>query len=423
MMKSFTKNSIGLLMAFLCFGLGAMAQTKLSGTVTDATTNEILAGVNIAIKGTVSGTTTDVKGNFVLNTTVKPPFQLAVSFVGYETVIRDIKGNETSIKISLKEQAIMGQEVVIAASRVEETVLKSGSSIEKMDIRTIQQSAAPSFYDALVNMKGVESSQQSLTFRSINSRGFNANGNVRMVQLIDGMDSQAPGLNFSVGNVAGISELDVESVELIPGAASALYGPNAINGILLMNSKSPFLYKGLSAQNKVGLMHVNDPSGVKASPYNDFAIRYATSWNDRLAVKVNFAYLNANDWNANNTRDINANLVDGSTRETNPNYNGVNMYGDETSTNIRDVANSMVKAGVLPAAAVGLVPNINVSRTGYKESELADYTTKSLRTNASLHRSSIARQFRLRNYCLYGCRSLFNQKFPDWTVQNRAKRR
>ncbi len=384
-MKSFTKHSIGLLMAFLCLGMGAMAQTKITGTIIDATTNEVLAGVNIAIKGTVSGTTADAKGNFVLNTTVKPPFQLAISFVGYETFIKDIKGNESNIKISLKEQAIMGQEVVIAGSRVEETVLKSSTSIEKMDIRTIQQSAAPTFYDALVNMKGVESSQQSLTFRSINTRGFNSNGNVRMVQLIDGMDSQAPGLNFSVGNVAGISELDVESVELLPGASSALYGPNAINGILLMNSKSPFLYKGLSAQYKVGAMHLDDPNGVKASPYSDFAIRWAKSWNDRFAVKVNFAYLNANDWAAGDARNTNANLDPNSTRDTDPNYNGVNLFGDETSTNIRDVANSMVRAGVLPAAAVGLVPNINVSRTGYKESELADYTTKSLRTNLSLH--------------------------------------
>src|SRR3546814_20118035 len=77
-----------------------------------------------------------------------------------------------------------------------------------------------------------------LTFRSVNTRGFSFNGNTRLVQLVDGMDNQAPGLNFAVGNVVGMSELDVESVELLPGAASALYGPNAINGLLLMNSKS-----------------------------------------------------------------------------------------------------------------------------------------------------------------------------------------
>lgn len=383
MNNHFTKLILGL--ACVLISIGAFAQTKISGKITDESTKEGLAGVNIAIKGKVVGTTTDVKGNFSLSTSIATPFTIQISYVGYETQEVVVNGSRSDLNVTLKEQAVMGQEVVVSASRVEESVLKSGSSIEKMDIRQIQQTAAPTFYDALVNMKGVESSMQSLTFRSINTRGFAGNGNVRMVQLIDGMDSQAPGLNFSVGNVAGISELDVESVELIPGAASALYGPNAINGIILMNSKSPFLYKGLSAQVKTGMMHFNDPTGAPTSPYYDASIRWAKSWNDKVAVKVNFAYLTAKDWNAADSRDIDANLNPSSTRNTNPNYNGVNFFGDETSSNIRTVANSMVSAGVLPAAAVGLVPNINVSRTGWKESELANYDTKSLRTNASLH--------------------------------------
>lgn len=385
MRKIFTELTLSLILVMTIAVVGAFAQTKISGKVTDADSKEGLAGVNIVIKGKVIGTTTDVKGEFSLTTNTAPPFVIQISYVGFETQEMEIKGATSNIQIALKEQAVMGQEVVVSASRVEETVLKSSASVEKLDIRAIQQTAAPSFYDALVNFKGVESSQQSLTFRSINTRGFNANGNTRMVQLIDGMDSQAPGLNFSVGNVAGMSELDVESVELIPGAASALYGPNAINGILLMNSKSPFLYKGLSAQVKGGMMHFNNPTGQKPSPYGDFAVRWAQSWNDRFAVKVNFAYLQAEDWAASNTADINANLNPSSNRQNNPNYNGVNIYGDETSANIQGIARSMISAGVLPAAALGLVPSVSVSRTGYDERDLADYKTKSLRTNASMH--------------------------------------
>ena len=353
MRKLFT--SVILTMLCLCVSISLYAQTKLSGKITDEATKEGLAGVNIAIKGKVVGTTTDVKGNFSLTTSVPAPFVIQISYVGYETQEISISGSRSDINVTLKEQAVMGQEVVVSASRVEETVLKSGASIEKMDIRQIQQNAAPSFYDAIVNMKGVESSMQSLTFRSINTRGFAGNGNIRMVQLIDGMDNQAPGLNFSVGNVAGISELDLESVELIPGAASALYGPNAINGIVLMNSKSPFLYKGLSAQVKTGLMHVSDPTGAGASPFYDASVRWAQSWNDKVAVKFNFAYLTAKDWNANDTRDIDQNLKDGSTRDTNPNYNGVNVFGDETSANIRSIANSMVSASS-PSASGTLAP-------------------------------------------------------------------
>lgn len=154
---------------------------------------------------------------------------------------------------------------------------------------------------------------------------------------------------------------------------------------MLLNSKNPFRYQGLSAYAKTGILHLNDPSGAKASPFYDAGFRWAKSFNDKWAFKVNLSYLTAKDWQAANYADINANLVPGSTRQTNPNYNGVNVFGDETSANIRDVANQMVAAGRLPAAAVALVPSQNVSRTGYLENQLADYTTKNLKTNASLH--------------------------------------
>src|SRR3546814_2763451 len=131
-----------------------------------------------------------------------------------------------------------------------------------------------------------------LTFRSVNTRGFSFNGNTRLVQLVDGMDNQAPGLNFAVGNVVGMSELDVESVELLPGAASALYGPNAINGLLLMNSKSPFTYQGLSAYVKTGLMSASNRTQTNTAFY-DVAVRFAKAFTAQFAFKANIAYLKA----------------------------------------------------------------------------------------------------------------------------------
>ncbi|MCZ8163502.1 MAG: TonB-dependent receptor plug domain-containing protein, partial [Microcystis sp. LE19-196.1B] len=244
-----------------------------------------------------------------------------------------------------------------------------------------------SFYDALNNMKGVEMSTQSLTFKSFNTRGFNANGNVRTVQMIDGMDNQAPGLNFSVGNIVGISELDLESVELLPGASSALYGPNAINGILLMNSKNPFQYQGLSANVRTGIM--NESSRTQPSTgFYDFSARYAKAFSDKVAFKVNMSYLRADDWQANDFRD--QSLLNGSTIATgslanNPAFNGVNIYGDETNVNMSSIAQQMVTAGALPRAALAVIPQTFVSRTGYRESDLADYGTKSLKLNAALH--------------------------------------
>src|SRR5690606_2919210 len=172
---------------------------------------------------------------------------------------------------------ILGNEVVISASRTPERILESPVSVERMGIAAIKELSAPSFYDALVNMKGVEVSTQSLTFKSVNTRGFNANGNTRFNQYVDGMDNQAPGLNFSVGNIIGISDLDLDNVELLPGASSALYGAGGISGTMLMTSKNPFNYQGTSFSFKTGVNHVND-ANTSNQQFNQLDVRMAKAW-------------------------------------------------------------------------------------------------------------------------------------------------
>ncbi len=366
------------IMLLVCLAFGwqnadAQRVTSISGKITDAQTGEALVGANIAVKGTVTGTISDTEGNFALTANQEPPLTLIFSIVGYRSQELVITTNAvTGLNIKMAEGFILGQEVVVSASRVEESILQSPVSIEVMDIIAIREAAAPSFYDALANLKGVEMSTQSLTFKSFNTRGFNANGNVRTVQMIDGMDNQAPGLNFSVGNIAGISELDLESVELLPGAASALYGPNAINGILLMNSKNPFQYQGLSANVKTGIMNeqgrqAEDGSSLGSTGFYDVSIRYAKAFNDKVAFKVNLSHMQANDWQANDQRDMSLNNgfgLETGTRQNNPGFNGVNVYGDENAT---------------------LIGSTFVSRTGYLERDLADYDVFSTKINAALH--------------------------------------
>ena len=365
----------------------SFAQTKVSGTITDATTKEPLIGVSVQVKGKVVGTITNTKGEFSFSVSTPPPFTLLISSVGYESQEMAVSGNSASINVALKEQAVLGQEVVVSASRVEESVLKSAAAIEKMDIRTIRETASPSFYDALANMKGIDMTTQGLLFKSINMRGFGATGNPRTVQMIDGMDNQAPGLNFPVDNIVGMPELDVESVEVLPGAASALYGPNAINGLVLMNSKSPFLYQGLSATVKAGVMSASNRDVVN-TPMTDFSMRYAkASKNNKFAFKVNLAYITAKDWQATNYSNLNLGGQQTGSRGagTKTDYDGMNVYGDEVQANMTTVANGLIAAKLLPSAALGLIPNVNVSRTGFLEKDLVDYNTKSFKTNLAAH--------------------------------------
>ena len=400
MIRNFTKMSFGLILMAISFS--SLAQTTVSGEVTDES-GEGLIGVNVLVEGTVLGTISDINGNFSLTVRSAPPFTLVVSYVGYETQKFEITSSSDQINVQLSESTLLGQEVVVSASRVEESTLKSPVSIERMDILDIQNAPTPDFYSGIRNMNGVDFSTQSLTFKSINARGFGSNGNNRFVQLIDGIDNQAPGLNFPVGNVVGITELDLESVELIPGAASALYGPNAIQGILLMKSKSPFDYQGLDFYSKLGVTHV-DEEDHPMSLYRDQGLRYAKAFNNKFAFKLTASWLNAQDFigvdqrdqsfERNRTGTIEGSL--GSNRANNRRYDGVNTYGefDISVGQIADIAiagaqasGDLATAGSLTAIRSFLPNDINgtFTPTGYSEADILDNTTESLKFGTALH--------------------------------------
>ncbi|WP_143961463.1 TonB-dependent receptor [Litoribacter populi] len=394
-MKIFTSKMW--LSVFLLFAIVSLApftvlaqQTNISGTVTDAETGETLIGVNIVVKGKVIGTITDNNGRFSLRVNQEPPMTLVFSMVGFASQELTInESNVSNLKISLMEQTMLGQEVVVSASRVEESILQSPVTIEKMDILAIRETPADNYYKGIANLKGVDVTTSSINFQIINARGFNSTGNTRFVQLTDGMDTQAPALNFPIGNLNGPSELDVESVEFIPGASSALYGPNAFNGILLVNSKNPFEYQGLSAFYQQGVNHINGRPGEpqSAQPMYQGSIRYAHAFNNKFAFKVNGSFMRAEDWYGTDRTDLNR-AAQGDL-PFNPGANAVHVFGDEVSNNIGLLRNV---AGVQQAAqGMGLggylssIPDQVVSRTGYDERHLVDYGAENYKLNAALH--------------------------------------
>ncbi len=387
MIRNLTKMIFGLALTLL--SVSAFAQTTISGTIVDSE-GEALIGVNVLVEGTVLGTITNVDGKFSLTVQSQPPFNLVVSYVGYETQRLAVSSSTTQLDVQLVESTLLGQEVVVSASRVAESSLKSPVSIERIDILDIQNAPSPDFYAAIKNLNGVDFSTQSLTFKSVNARGFGANGNTRFVQLIDGIDNQAPGLNFPVGNAVGIGELDLESVELIPGAASALYGPNAIQGILLMNSKSPFDYQGLDFYSKVGITHMDEEDHAR-SLYKDMGVRFAKAFDNKWAFKLNASWINAQDFIGTDQRDqsfvTNFNgTIEGhpnSNRQNNRFYDGVNVYGDFTfPLSSAPAVNPQLApfAALYPSGRDGFF-----SPTGFNEGDFVDNTTESLKLGAALH--------------------------------------
>jgi iron complex outermembrane recepter protein len=363
--------------------------TKITGIVTDEKDNPV-AGANILIKGKVAGSVTDSKGNFEINTTAHLPITIVVSIVGFQKQELEVN-TSSSLTIKLVESSEVMNEVVVSASRVEESILLSPVSIEKMNVRDIQQTPSISFYDALENLKGVEMVTSGLTFKQINTRGFNHTGNSRFLQLVDGVDNQTPGLGFSVGNLFGASDLDMESAELIPGAASALYGPVAFNGVLMMRTKDPFQYQGLSAQAKLGVNHVNEKY-TSAHMLNDYSIRYAKAFNNKFAYKINASYFSGLDFFATNYTDVDPGTPAELRGENNPARNALNIYGDDEARELEGIG--------------------RVSRTGYEERDLTDYDVYSLKLNGALH-------YRLTENMVLSYQYNFGQGTANYTGSNR----
>ncbi len=361
-MKTFI---LSISLIFISFS-AAIAQTTLKGSVVDTKTNEKLIGVSVLVKGSTKGAQTDYDGQFVLKTTAELPLVLVVKYLGYETKevnVTDAKA-KINVKLSKSEKAL--KEVSVRDSRITEKIKQNPLTVETMDAIAIKTTPAANFYEGLAHLKGVDITSASIGFKIINTRGFNSTSPVRSLQLIDGVDNQSPGLNFSLGNFLGASELDIQKVDLVVGASSAYYGPNAFNGVINMQTKSPFLYPGLSAQVKVGERSLTET-----------AIRWAQIIKnkdgvEKFAYKMNVFYMQANDWNATNMDPTSQSPVG---RSNAGSYDAVNRYGDEFTSNIFYTPLSL-------ASSVGKGYYL---RNGYDERDLVDYNSKNLKLSGAAH--------------------------------------
>jgi outer membrane receptor protein involved in Fe transport len=365
------KKIIPALFQILFFAAAVRAQ-DISGMLLDKQNSEPLIGATVSVKGTANGTATDIDGKFQLKITQQPPFTLAFSYIGYQTQEVEIKTTtdlKRSFNIKLGAEEKVLKDVEIVDTRITQKQKESPLTVESMGLQAIKQTASSTFYEGLSTLKGVDMTAASLGFVIINTRGFNSTSPVRSLQLLDGADNQAPGLNFSVGNFAGSSEIDIQKVDLIVGASGTMYGPNAFNGVINMQTKNPFYYPGLTVF-------------VKGAERNLFegALRYAKVFKnktgaDKLAFKINFSYLRADDWVANN--------MSPSTKSWQPaanpgGYDAVNRYGDELLT---QEANNYDN-NYFNRQAPGLK---QFFRTGYLEKDLVNYNARNIKANAAVH--------------------------------------
>jgi iron complex outermembrane receptor protein len=366
------------------------SQTQVSGTVSDAD-GQPLPGANIVLDGS-TGAVSDFDGNFTLSTDQQPPFTITVSSVGFESTSVEFTSASGSLAIQLSEGSTQLDEIVVSASRFAQRIFESPVTVEKFNVQQIAATPAADYFSGLEEIRGIQVNKGGLVFSQVNTRGFGTLYNEGFVTLVDGMDNQAPIFGFAIGNLIGLNELDVQSIEVLPGAASALYGADAYKGIMFMNSKSPFDDTGVSAYVKSGITS-QDVSGQ--NEFTDWGVRLAHAFSDKFAIKATYSNIEGTDWEAADTRPIDADgrIVDG-VNPLDPTYNGVNVYGDELGQSV-DFTDAFA-GNVIPADYAALAPLFAgddatytdffgptqlINFSGYDEKDLTDGETSNYKYN------------------------------------------
>ena len=350
---------------FLVCSVAAMAQTTVRGRVVDGESGEPVFSANVILEGTINGVTTDFDGQFLLPIAGYPAV-LQVSFIGYAVERVNVQGPSDVITVRLQPDQVLIEAAEVIGERISEKQKQAPLTVESMDVIAIKEAPSGSFYEGLGNLKGVDVTSASLGFKIINTRGFNSTSPVRSLQLIDGIDNQSPGLNFSLGNFLGASDLDVKSVDIVAGASSAFYGPGAFNGVVSMETKSPFQFPGVNASFKIGERNLEEI----AFRFADYTMN--ADGDPVFGLKVNAFRFSAYDWEATNYDPVDGSQVDAS----NPGrFDAVNIYGDEYKP-VYDFSGD----GSSNARGLG-----NFFRTGYREKDLVDYNTENLKVSTAAH--------------------------------------
>ena len=354
-------------MAMSLFGFYADAQVSIvNGFVYDQESSEPLAMANISVAGTQLGTTSDANGFFSLQVSGRENVTLQVSYIGYKKIETTVSPGSGPHAIYLVRDVIMGREVVISASRLDETIMETPLTIQKVSLKRIQNAPSGDYFGDLGTMRDVEVINNSIGFKIFNARGFNTTAPLRVVQFIDGVDNQLPTINIVPGNMFGVNDIDIESIEVISGPASAMYGPNAMQGVVSYHTKSPFRYRGVTLMVKGGNRE-----------YGEAQFRYADVFaNGKLGFKITSSYMTAKDWVADDPV--------------------ANRYGNQLTppVNLNNIIEAQAGAGIplfqqfsdyaaqFPDASPGM---IRFMMPGYMESQLYSGYTNNFKVGGGLY--------------------------------------
>jgi outer membrane receptor for ferrienterochelin and colicins len=293
--SSFTTVSclLGVLLLGAALPATAVAQSgRITGTVTDST-RAPLVGTQVAVVGTSLRAITDEGGRFTIANVAPGTYDIRAQRIGQQAqtvsgvVVRS--GQDARVDVTLSQVAMTLAGMVVSASRRPEKITDAPATITRIDASAIENTVGNSFAPALKAVKGLDFIQVGVTAVAVNARGFNSAFNNRMLMMEDNRIAVLPENGLPVGAFTPISKLDLAGIEVLVGPGSALYGPDASNGVITLQTKDPRDYPGTSFE----------VSGGSRSFY-DIQGRHAGVANGRIGYKVTGEYQSANDWQNHN---------------------------------------------------------------------------------------------------------------------------
>lgn len=236
-------------------GAAEPVSTFLRGTVVDAADGLALAGANVALLGTVLGTITGTDGTFRLTRVSEgaTTHRLRISMIGYRDAMLDVQAGQ-QVHVALVPAAIALNPVVVTADRRAQSLDESSQSISVLSASDIEARTNLRLDDALEMVPGVHFVEDDINIRG--ATGYRANAGSRVLLLLDGVpvvSSDTGGLSWDL-----LAMQDVERVEIVKGAGSALYGSGAIGGVVNVITRRPTQQGALTVRTTAGMY--DDPS-------------------------------------------------------------------------------------------------------------------------------------------------------------------
>lgn len=284
-------NKLYLLLVITMSTINLFAQ-KATGTILDEN-NDPAIGVNVIEKGTYNGTVTDFDGKYSIELTTEKPI-LVIKSLGYQN--QEIAYSTTPAKIKLKIDAIGVDDVVITASKRKERIMDAPASVTTIKAEKIENTAAVVVADNLKGVPGVDIMPTGLVSQNVTTRGFNNIFSGALLTMVDNRIGRVPSLKVNAFQLLPSGNEDIQAIEMVRGPASALYGPNASNGVMHIITKSPLALDDNSAETTISL--VGGSNSVWAP-----SVRHAQKIGKKFGFKVSGGYMQGHDFESYDERE------------------------------------------------------------------------------------------------------------------------